>query len=176
MAEAGVSAATVAAPAGCFQPTSAPKPKAAAAVTPTAPAGPMRVRTDGAALQLGELQQPTLTPEAMVAKVANHLTAERTETARRFVLRFPEVAQEVLFGCDPARAADPTVVFVATVQDSLRGDAAWRTWLQELPGSGRSYAAKRAQAVGQLKAGNPALAAATNLPVFAPHETDKTGP
>lgn len=161
-----LAAAVVAAAAGCFGPATAPKPGAVPGSPPAA--GPMKVQANGACLQLGELQQPTVTAEGMTAKVGEHLAAGRRESARRYVRRFPDVAEDLLRGCDPAKAADPAVQFVAAAHDAARGDSAWQGWLRDLPGPNKAYAAKRAEAMAHLRAGKPKPAADANLPAAAP--------
>lgn len=152
---------------GCFGPTNLPQPGEKDATGMPAD-GPMKVRSDGACLQLGELQQPVIAPEALAAKAFEHLIAGRAETARRHVQRFPDVSEELLRGCDPARAGDSGVLFVAAVQDAVRGDTAWQTWLRDLAGPNKAYAAKRAAVVAHLRAGKTKAAAEANLPAHAP--------
>lgn len=147
---------------GCFGKPDRERMPATSSVDASAAPTPMRVKADGACLQLGELQQPTVSPEMLLAKVGEHATAGRRESARRLVLRFPDVAEDLLRSCDSAKAADPTVQFIAACQDSIAGGTAWQTWLQELNGPAKTYAVQRAEALGHLKAGkNEAVAKAS---------------
>lgn len=147
---------------GCFKPNAAEEPKPSAASEPSA--GPLKVRSDGACLQLGELQQPTVTANAFVGKVSELLAAGRRESARRYVARFPDVAEDLLRTCDPARANDPAVQFIAATNDRLCGGDFWQPWLRDLPGPNRGYAAKRGEAAAELRAGRPEPVVSAHLP------------
>ncbi|MFO0802202.1 MAG: hypothetical protein U0791_03625 [Gemmataceae bacterium] len=137
---------------GCFDSSKSPKLLQQPGVDASAAPTPLKVKADGA-LQLGELQQPSVSPEMLLAKVNEHAAAGRRETARRLIARFPDVAEELLRGCDAAKAADPAVQFIAQCQDSIAQDRAWQTWLQDVSGAGKQYAVARAEAVANLKQG-----------------------
>ena len=150
---------------GCFDSSKSPKVQHQPGVDASHAPVPLKVRSDGACLQLGELQQPTVTPEMLLAKVSEHATAGRRESARRLVLRFPDVAEELLRGCDAAKATNPVVQFIAQCQDSIAQDRSWQTWLQEMSGGGKPYAVARAEAIANLKQGkNDAVAKASFSP------------
>lgn len=149
---------------GCFDSSKSPKTQQQPGVDASAAPTPLKVKADGA-LQLGELQQPSVTPEMLLAKVSEHATAGRRESARRLVARFPDVAEELLRSCEPSKSTDPTVQFIAQCQDAIGGGTAWQTWLQELGGPSKNYSVMRAEAVSNLKAGKCEPVAKAN---FAP--------
>lgn len=161
---AGLAAASLI---GCHKPGTAPAPVSKNAATTEPARGPVKVKSDGACLQLGELQQSAMTAAALGGKVSEHLAAGRAETARRLVQRFPDASEEAVLGCEPSQANTPTVRFIAAALDADT-NAGWQAHLNALAGPAKGYAAKRADAIRHLREGDFSKTTSANLPAAAP--------
>lgn len=107
---------------------------------PAAAAKPVeyRVKSDGACLQLGELQQPSTSPDAFETRVGALLATGKYESARRLALRFPDVCLDVLRAGHVGEKDAQVYRFLATVCDQYeRGDTA-PVWAEEISRAGQN--------------------------------------
>ncbi len=116
-------------------------------------------RTDGAALS----------PEQLLAEVADLRAEKKAASARRLVQRYPDVAWELLRGAPPAGADADALRAVAAAHDAqcLPGAAeGWESLLADRarrPEPYRRYAERRAEFLAAVRRGAPGQALAAEL-------------
>src|SRR5262249_2319563 len=98
--------------AGCLPSTNLRPPPAV-----PSPAAPRQVKVSGAGQSLGDVEQAALAPDDFVRKVSDLLSAQRPQTARRLIERYPDVALDVLRGATAAQAGNGALLTVARVHD-----------------------------------------------------------
>jgi tetratricopeptide (TPR) repeat protein len=130
-----------------------------------------KVLTGGACLALGEVEQPAVGREQFVHHVSELLAAGRSESAARFVRRYPDVALDALRQATSEEARTPALALVARLQDEQCGASGWAPLFQdraEHPERYSAYETNRQHFVEQLKNGKPrdglALSITKNVP------------
>lgn len=167
-------AAALAMIAGC-----AATPKAAAPARPgDGTDSRFRITVGGDGLDLGETHHAALRPEELARVVGELLTAQRFQTARRWVLRYPDVALEFLRNGAAEDASNPAVPFIASQHDLQCEPAAIGTgWVAVLkdrrahPAAHRLFQDRRAQVLAGLRVGRLGKAAGVRLLAAVPTTT-----
>jgi tetratricopeptide (TPR) repeat protein len=93
-------------------------------------AGGSQVKTGGASLLLGEVQQPAASPDKFIRKMDELVTLHRYQSARHLARRYPDVALEVLRNATASQARLVAVQAIAQIHDeqcSQKGEQ--RPWL-----------------------------------------------
>jgi tetratricopeptide (TPR) repeat protein len=121
------------------------------------PAGE-KVLASGACLDLGEVERASIDREEFLRRVGELLEANRTETARQFIRRYPDVALETLRHGTNEQARSRALLTIAGLHDEQCGNPAAATWtalLQERaahPNRYETYDKTRAQFEDLLRA------------------------
>jgi tetratricopeptide (TPR) repeat protein len=102
---------------------------------PGVPVKSKQVVTGGACLVLGEAEKPALSREMFFRRVNDLLAAERFESARRFIRRYPDLARETLRNATNADAGSAALQLIAQVHDQQCGSSdpaeSWLALLQQ---------------------------------------------
>jgi len=110
-----------------------------------APAAPKKVVAGGSCLVLGEMEKAAFPPETFLRKVNDLVMAERYESARRFIHRYPDLAQQAVRQAANADANNPALLIIARVHDQQCGSSipaeGWLALLQDRAAHPDRYAA-----------------------------------
>ena len=94
---------------------------------------------------LGELEKPAFSAEIFLRKVNDLVTAERFETARRLIRRYPDLALETLRNATSAEASRVALQTIARIHDQQCGSSnpaeGWLALLQDRTAHPDRYAA-----------------------------------
>jgi len=93
-------------------------------------AGPPRVAYTGAGVTLGEFGKPGVLPDAYVRRTAELLTARRQFSAQQYVLRYPDVAADVLKSTPPGAPAE-AMAFITKIASERGSHEAVEAQLQQ---------------------------------------------
>ena len=93
-------------------------------------AGPQKVSYSGAGVTLGEFGRPGVEPDAFVRRTQELLTAQRRFSAEQYVLRYPDVASEVLRLAPPGSAPE-ALTFITRATTEIQARNAVENGLKE---------------------------------------------
>jgi len=145
-----------------------------ALASPTAPRG-AQVRVGGDGFALGDVEQPSLTPQQFVDLTNEHLRARRVTATVRFVQRYPDLAATVLSDSASARVSLQTLRMIAEAHDrqcvAAPPGAGWTALVsqrQANPQATADYDRTRIQFMSRLQNGQAREALALKLAAAVP--------
>jgi tetratricopeptide (TPR) repeat protein len=95
-----------------------------------------QVKVGGDSVQLGEVQKPVLTPDGFAQRIDDLLAAQKQNSARCLVQRYPDVALDLLRGATSRQGGSPALKAIAKLYDEqcchVDANAGWAALIKDL--------------------------------------------
>lgn len=133
-----------------------------------------QIKLGGDGLNLGEIQQTSMRPDMLEQIVGKLISERRYQSARQWVLRYPDVALDLMRGLSSKSKA---AVFIAKIHDQQRrtvGNGGWSaamTFQQANASQAIAFNNKRGQVFAALRSGNLTEATSVDLLGTLPEST-----
>jgi tetratricopeptide (TPR) repeat protein len=95
-----------------------------------------QVKVGGDSVQLGEVQKPALTPDGFAQRIDDLLAAQKQNSARSLVQRYPDVALDLLRSATSRQAGSPALKAIANLYDEqcchVDAHSGWAALIKDL--------------------------------------------